>query len=257
MRNPPAHISFSVVIPAYNSVATIARSIDSCLQQTYAPAEIIVVDDNSSDATADAIAGYGDKIKYIRLHTNVGAAVARNKGMDAATGMYIAFLDADDVWHPEKLRLMATILVARPEISFIYHPFTSQSLDVTIPEGITIYRIPFVKLLTRNTIGTPCIVLRNDAKTRFHDELRYMEDYDLGLRVAYKRGVYFINVPLTQIGRPVSSTGGLSGHRWKMRKAELRVYTRLVRLNPLFILLLPLLYTLSISKHLYKLIFSR
>ncbi len=93
----------SVVIPAYNVEKYIGRAIDSVLAQTRRPDEIIVVDDGSTDNTADVIKSYGSKVCFIRQE-NAGASVARNTGIEAATGQWIAFLDADDEWLPLKLQ---------------------------------------------------------------------------------------------------------------------------------------------------------
>lgn len=252
-------IRFSVIIPAYNAAGTIERALDSCINQTYIPAEIIVINDASTDDTQKILEEkYGDRIILINFTVNNGASAARNKGLDRAKGNYIAFLDADDVWHRDKLFLMKMILEAQDGIDFLFHPFTLDDINtVKIPEGATIYQIPFVKLLLRSGIGTPCVVLKNNKQFRFNDNMRYAEDYDLWLRIAYRHKIYFIDVPLTQIGRPVLSKGGLSANKWAMRKGELKAFSHLFRLNPLFIGMLPLLYTYSIGKHIYKAVFNK
>ncbi|WP_276133754.1 glycosyltransferase family 2 protein [Polluticoccus soli] len=246
-------IRFSVIIPAYNAGKTIVRAIESALEQTHAPYEIIVINDTSSDNTGELIESFGERVKHIQLLQNCGSAVARNKGLDAASGDYIAFLDADDLWHEQKLELVASILSAKPDISFLYHSYTLQDIrTITSPQGAVLYQTPFVKFLTRNPVATPCAVITNSKEFRFEPSMRYMEDYDLWLRIAYKHKAYFIDIPLTQIGRPVLSEGGISENKWEMRKGELRAFRRLVRLNPLFLPMLPFLYTYSLGKHLYK-----
>ncbi|MEZ5016669.1 MAG: glycosyltransferase family A protein [Flavipsychrobacter sp.] len=255
MNNEP-QIKFSVIIPAYNASATIARAVDSCLKQTLAPYEIIIVDDASTDDTETILSTY-NTIQYIKLIQNCGSSVARNKGMDIASGDYIAFLDADDIWHKDKLALLNMVLLARPEINFLYHTYTLNDIStIKLPESGTVYRIPFVKLLNKNTIATPCAIVKTSIAEPFKDSMRYMEDYDLWLRLAYKYKVFYIDMQLTQLGRPVLSKGGVSENKWAMRRGEQRAYRRLVRLNPLFLFLLPLLYTLSFGKHIYKM-FSR
>lgn len=96
----------SIIVPAYNSECYIGRTIESVISQTYKFWEMIIVDDCSSDKTAEVILSYSLKdkrIKYKKLEVNSGAAVARNVAMSMATGQYIAFLDSDDVWLPDKL----------------------------------------------------------------------------------------------------------------------------------------------------------
>jgi glycosyltransferase involved in cell wall biosynthesis len=249
-------ILFSVIIPAFNAEKTIARAIDSVLAQTYEHYEIIVIDDASSDGTAALVQSqYGTQITYIQKLTNQGSSAARNAGMDIAKGNYIAFLDADDTWHPDKLLLVQTILEGNPGIAFFYHPYTQE--DITkkkLPENIMLYKLPFIKLLPANVIATSCAVIKKDPKFRFDDSMRYTEDYDLWLRIGYKHKIYFINIPLTQIYRPFLSDGGISSNRWKMRKGEMRAYSRLTKSNPLFIFLVPFLLLSSIGKHIAKIV---
>jgi len=108
-------MKISVVIPAYNAGKYIGRTIDSVLAQTRSADEIIVVDDGSTDNTADVIRRYGEKVKYIH-QANAGASVARNTGIKAACGEWIAFLDGDDEWVSEKLRLQVEHLERNPEL---------------------------------------------------------------------------------------------------------------------------------------------
>lgn len=107
--------AISVVIPAYNAGRYLGRTIDSVLAQTFGAQEIIVVDDGSTDNTAEVVARYESGVKYIR-QDNAGASVARNTGIEAATGEWIAFLDADDEWLPEKLKLQTEHLVRNPDL---------------------------------------------------------------------------------------------------------------------------------------------
>lgn len=246
-------MKYSVVIPSYNGSATIAASIRSALEQSHPPYEVIVVDDCSTDNTSDIIKSFGGNVKLVQLIQNNGPSVARNKGMDIASGDYIAFLDHDDIWHKDKLALIDSILESQPQINLIYHPFTLEDINtIKLPESGSVFRMPFMKLLSRNVIGTPCVVMKRSITQRFEPTMRYSEDYDLWLRIGYKHKLHFINIPLTQILRPVLSKGGLSSNKWKMRKGEMRAYRRLIRLNPLFMLLLPFLLFGSLLKHIGK-----
>lgn len=92
----------SIVIPTYNRAETVRTAIDSVLEQDYQPMEVIVVDDGSTDDTTDVLVGYGDQIRLIK-QANRGVSAARNLGVAAANGEYIAFLDSDDIWLPGKL----------------------------------------------------------------------------------------------------------------------------------------------------------
>jgi len=105
----------SVVIPVYNAGKAICRAIDSVLAQTLTDYEIIVVDDGSTDNTPEIIKKYGDKIRYIRQE-NSGASIARNTAIQAAKGKWIAFLDADDEWLPDKLKMQMELLHRNPDL---------------------------------------------------------------------------------------------------------------------------------------------
>jgi teichuronic acid biosynthesis glycosyltransferase TuaG len=103
----------SVIIPTYNSEKFINETLDSALSQTYHSMEIIIVDDCSSDSTQNIVDPYLRKysnLKYERLINNSGAAVARNRGLELAIGRFIAFLDSDDVWYPNKLEMQLELM---------------------------------------------------------------------------------------------------------------------------------------------------
>lgn len=252
-------IKFSVVIPTFNSSDTIEATLSSVLQQSYPAYEIIVVDDASADNTAEVVENTGGgAVKYIQKIHNSGSSSARNKGIDAATGDYIAFLDADDLWHKDKLMLLNTILSAQRGVDFFFHPYVLNGLmGKRLPENIQLFRLPFVKLLYNNPISTSCAVIRNIKELQFETTMRYAEDYDMWLRTGYQHKIYFINIPLTQLGRPVLSPGGVSENKWRMRKGEMKAYSRLYKLNPLFIVLTPMLLISSLGKHIIKMIMRK
>src|SRR5262245_33960402 len=103
-------VTVSVVLPAFNSADTLARAIDSARAQIYAPEEIIVVDDGSTDAIRDIVKSYRDELTFICLPERRGAAGARNAGIAAARGEAVAFLDSDDEWLPQKLQAQVEVL---------------------------------------------------------------------------------------------------------------------------------------------------
>jgi glycosyltransferase involved in cell wall biosynthesis len=109
----------SVIIPTYNSDGMVVDAIDSVLRQTYKDYEIIVVDDGSTDNTRELIASYGEQVRYI-YQENSHISVARNHGFRVSTGKYIAQLDADDLWLPDKLEKQIEILTKYPEAGMVY-----------------------------------------------------------------------------------------------------------------------------------------
>ena len=130
----------SVVIPAFDSEATIARAIESVLAQTYKDYEIIVVDDGSKDGTGDAVRAFGDKVNYI-YQENAGVSVARNTALAAAKGEWIAFLDADDQWLPDKLEKQMQLLERKKGLKWCsgirYHCYGQQKFVVGNIKKIT------------------------------------------------------------------------------------------------------------------------
>ena len=113
-----AEPTFSVIIPVYNGAGTIQQAIRSVLDQSYPAHELIVVDDGSSDSTADEIAVFGDRIRYL-YQENAGVSAARNTGAQAATGEWLAFLDADDWYYPDRLRWHAEWIKRDSNLDFL------------------------------------------------------------------------------------------------------------------------------------------
>jgi teichuronic acid biosynthesis glycosyltransferase TuaG len=246
-------IRFSVIIPAWNAERTIVTAVESCLNQSRQPHEIIVIDDGSTDGTKALLeARYGAHIKLVQ-QKNSGPSAARNAGVAIATGTHIAFQDADDFWHPEKLGILAEVLTQQPEIAFLFHPYTLAEVSGAIPQQDRIpAKFPLWKLLLSNPIGTPCVVIRRDGIEPFDERLHYMEDYELFLRLAGKHGVYRINAALTKVGRPILSKGGQSSRRWKMRLGEMRAWRTFARQHPAYWPLIPALSGFALLKHWVK-----
>jgi len=105
----------SCIVPVFNGECYLREALESTFAQTYRPIEAIVVDDGSTDGTEGVAASYGRRLRYL-WQPNAGPAAARNRGLDAARGEFVAFLDADDLWHPEKLARQMARFVARPEL---------------------------------------------------------------------------------------------------------------------------------------------
>jgi glycosyltransferase involved in cell wall biosynthesis len=187
------HPLVSVIIPAYNSIATIHRSLTSVLGQSLNDFEVIVVDDGSTDATLEAIKGIVDiRVKYFR-QSNQGVSSARNKGIANASGRFIAFLDADDYWLPDKLEKQVALLNSQPEIGMVYSK--SYVVDEEERQLCTIGRIfdktskpseIFSQLLLGNFIPSPTPMIREHCVREvgfFDDMLHQSEDWDYWLRI--------------------------------------------------------------------------
>lgn len=119
--------TISVVIPAYNAAATLSRALESVLAQTWPAHEIVVVDDGSADTTAEVVRRIqalngGERVRYLRQH-NSGPSTARNRGVAEASGAWVAFLDADDWYYPERLALHGRMIVEDPKLDFVVGNF--------------------------------------------------------------------------------------------------------------------------------------
>jgi glycosyltransferase involved in cell wall biosynthesis len=105
----------SCIVPVFDGERYLAEAVESILTQTYRPIEVIVVDDGSTDATAAIAEGYGEPVRHVR-QPRAGAPAARNRGLQEAVGEFVAFLDADDLWHRDKLAVQLGRFAERPEL---------------------------------------------------------------------------------------------------------------------------------------------
>lgn len=221
----------TVVIPAWNCAATLARSIDAALAQTWPRKEILVVDDGSTDATAQVLAGYGQRIRAFR-QDNAGPSAARNRGLREARGEYVAFLDADDYWLPEKLQRQMELLQSRPELGFcstatlVEDPEGAHLRDWPCrPEGGNLTAALFMEgaAVSGSTSG---VLARRElvlAAGGFDESLRGYEDPDLWTRLSARAGYACIPEPLTRV---VRTPGSVSHHLPRMCAATLASFAK-------------------------------
>ena len=192
-------LSVSVVIPAYNASSFIGRGINSAISQSYPVKEIIVVDDGSSDDLGSVLSQFGGRVTLIRQQ-NSGASAARNKGVEQASGEYIAFLDADDYWHEKKLELQMSFLAENPDVDLCYCKCCSvdhsESDDFVFPAdaelGNTRIIDEFTEVFIDPYFGTPGVVLKRCVFTElggYDSTLKNAEDVDLWLRVSWCKKV--------------------------------------------------------------------
>lgn len=248
-------VKFSVIIPMYNSSKTILKSIQSVINQTYEKYfEIIVINDGSFDGCekiVEDIIFKNNSNRTIKLvnKQNGGVSSARNAGIKIAAGEYLAFLDSDDMWHPQKLEIISKI-IENENIKFVGHNYTLvDNSDVRFsPKNLL--KVPFIKLLLKNFAVTPSIVIKRDICEYFNEKMQYLEDHDLWLKIALKVDVYYLDLPLTILGRPQLSSGGLSSNKWAMRKGELQMYTNIIKYKKKLIFIYPLLILFSFLKYL-------
>jgi glycosyltransferase involved in cell wall biosynthesis len=224
----------SVIIPTYKRAHILPRAIKSVLNQTYSDLELIIVDDGSRDNTSAVVSGIKDKrIRYVELSENKGLSVARNSGLRVSQGKFVAFLDDDDEWIPDKLESSLEVfrknkdtniglvytngyLVKKDKKNIFFKDSRHSSIVYTdtqrhqniFPTSISSPLLQFC-MLPRNTV----------LKTGFFDEcMRNWEDVDYFVRVALVFDVYFLNIPLAIIHEQDQHLGMVNADVMKSRE---------------------------------------
>jgi len=174
----------SIITPAWNSSAYIAETIDSVLNQTYSDWEMIVADDCSGDSTSHIVRGYmamDDRIRLISLEKNVGPAGARNTAIRAARGRYIAFLDSDDLWHPQKLERQLDFMQSR---GYAFTFTNYQRIKGTRATRMNVIRVPRTigySAYLRNTIIGALTVMLDREQTGDFEMPNIRSSHDMAL----------------------------------------------------------------------------
>ena len=222
MNFSPENVMASVIIPVYNSEKYIEECIESILSQTLKDFEIVVVDDGSTDRTPEILSKYSDIVTYIR-QANQGPSIARNAGIKLSRGRYLCFLDADDIYHPNRLEKLIGFLEEYPELGYTFSDveiFKGEFIkekSLIARWGNEFYNIPhhavdeckriFTTRLTpyliklRSFIHTSTITIRRNAlpeKTLFIPGYHYGEDAEFWARIAYKADGGYIDEVLSR-----------------------------------------------------------
>ena len=189
----------SVIIPTYNRARSVCRAIASVLYQTHRPAEIIVVDDGSTDRTFQHVAQFSQLVKYLRLRRNRGVSAARNTGIKASTSPLVALLDSDDYWLPTKLTAQVRFFAVHPEA------VACQTQEIWIRRGVRVnpkakHLKPsgdiFEPSLRRCLVSPSAVMLKRsllDDIGLFDEAFPVCEDYDLWLRVSSRHPIHLID----------------------------------------------------------------
>lgn len=204
-------ILFSVVVPLYNKVQYIERTIESVLRQTYQNYELIVVDDGSTDGSfdiANRLLDNDDERKILISQANAGVSMARNKGAELANGDYICFLDSDDWWEPTFLEEMDRLIDACPGAGMYGTGFylIKNGKKRVAPIGVDndfvmgyinycqVYARTLCMPISSSSVAMPRTVFNSSGK--FRSGITLGEDFDLWIRVAIKYQVALVNKPL-------------------------------------------------------------
>lgn len=194
----------SIVIPYYDHKGWLLEALDSVKQQSYANFEVILIDDGSKDPLSDfELKKYSDlKIKYI-IQSNQGPGAARNRGIDLATGEYVAFLDSDDLWLPDKLHQQINFMLKKNSewTCESYQTFGLQhkKIDCSLMDGDV-----YLKTITSSRIATPSViikssVLRENPTIRFSEKMLAGEDMYFWMLMALKYPIHYCDTANTLV----------------------------------------------------------
>jgi len=196
----------SVIIPTYQRPHWVKEAIESVLAQNYKDYEIIVVNDGSTDNTAEVLNQFQDTIKIITHKRNKGQAAARNTAIASSQGRYIAFIDDDDIWLPSKLEKTITLLEANQKIGLIYSDMFFFNEKEVFPEPqskkqpLHLACVRWMLFLFGNIVPMPCtVVVRRESLDQvglFDETVNFCDDYDLWLRISEKWLLYYLDEPL-------------------------------------------------------------
>ena len=239
----------SVVIPAYNAAAFLGKTLRSVLEQSLADHEVLVVDDGSTDGTAEVAASFPG----VRVHAGArrGVSAARNLGVRLAQGTYVAFMDHDDLWEQEKLARQAALLDADPRAAFVFtqarveRDGTLIEIFPLIPDPDRFLADAYENLVHWNYVPMSSVMARRDrllalsAEGPFDPRFRLSEDWDLWLRLARDAGtggVAFVAEPLTRYvilpGRATERMGDLRLEDLVILEEQLRARPELLARDP-------------------------
>ena len=244
---PDVHPSVSVIIPSFNASALLPDAIESVLRQSAGIPEIIVVDDGSTDATAEVVRQFRARIHYIR-QPNAGAAAARNSGISRATGQFIAFLDADDWWHPSKLEHQLRHLSSCSHCGAVYAHWCvcATPLDTQWQSALKTTQDPqscgvatvhsgwlYHELLLDSVIHTSSVLFRRSTVDRvgpFREDLLRGQDLEYWLRASRQVQIHRLDAVLSAYrehgesatGRPTETKFGPPLSRTPLKPGDTR-----------------------------------
>ena len=205
-KKPVAPPEVSVIINCHNEAQFVGETLDSVFAQTFEDWEIVFWDNASTDGSGDIAASYGDKVRYFRSEEMVSLGRARRLAYDQSRGKFIAILDADDLWLPQKLERQVALFQADPQVGMTYCDtmgFDDDGDRFRLYKSTTPYRgQAFGQLIAKNFICSSAMMFRREAVEQlgcaFDDRFARAQDYDLSLRLAYQFPMDFVDEPLTK-----------------------------------------------------------
>lgn len=251
----------SVIIPCFNCAGTIERALDSVLAQTCLPHEIIMVNDGSTDTSSDKLEAIQEThkgmVKLLQLAHNSGPSAARNLAWQSASGEYLAFLDADDTWHPQKIEIQYNWMARWPDVAITGHgsiPWHPDHMGERQPAKWRARSLKPLLLLLSNRLLTRTVMVNRMLPYGFNEDKRYSEDYLLWLEIVLSgHKAFYLDLDLACSYRRPASAAGLSDCIWQMEKGELDTYKQLFSENLISFYSFLALVPFSLLKHFLRL----
>jgi len=221
----------SVVIPCFNSESTVIRAIESVAFQTCLPAELIVIDDASSDGTVEVVKNFirsyeGQMAVVLKMCLkNSGPSITRNIGWDMARHSYVAFLDSDDEWRSDKIEIQYRWMASNHQCVLSGHKCLYPGASRADNDDMCFKKVDPWRILVSNPFPTPSVMIKRDVSFRFDTRLKRLEDQLLWAEISLSgHGCYFSPVPMTFVHKKAYGAGGLSASLIKMEIGELMMY---------------------------------
>ena len=224
-------LSISVIIPTYNRIDVLPRALDSVFSQSDPLTDVIVVDDGSDDGTADMVSAKYPEVKLIKQQ-NTGVSAARNRGIAESKGGWIAFLDSDDEWKPQKLERQIICIAENPDAVLIHTD------EIWIRDGKRVNPMKkhqksggriFQKCLPLCVISPSSVLVKRSLLEEignFDEDLDVCEDYDLWLRICAEYPVHYVDEKL--IVKYVSHADQLSRRHWGMDRFRISALEKVI-----------------------------
>ena len=266
-------IPVCVIIPCYNASLTLEKSVDSIINQTVHPEEVILINDCSDDQdkTNIAIKSSLKKLKNEKIQTqiiinksNLGPGASRNKAWDITHSKYIAFLDSDDTWKSNKLEIQYKIMVKNNidcschKTHYVSNDHKTSFSQLKKMNNISLKKISLTKMFFKNQVQTRTVMLKNFKDFRFNEKLRYSEDLDLWIRILSNNyNIFYFDYELAVSDELSNKHQGLSSHFLAFQISELIVLFQNGTKSFLTFILLVFILIFSLIKFVRRITFNK
>ncbi len=242
-------IKVSILMNGYNSEKYLKEAIDSIYTQTFKDWEIIFIDNCSTDKTPEIVKSYNEKIKYYKTPKNIPLGEARNLGLKKCNGEYLAFLDTDDIWLPNKLEKQIKLLDNNKNLQMCYSGAIwideeGKEINQYLPKAKT--GSVFANNLIRYEVNMQSVFIRNNINILFNNSMEFSPDYDLFMRIISKYKIGVIEEPLVKYRKLSNSLTSKKIDRWAIEVEK--TLNTIFRNNPSLKDKYPIEYSLAYAK---------